>query len=922
MQVQPTLLLTTKLYRPPTNAHWIARPDLMDRLDAGLRHNLILLSAPPGFGKSTLVSQWLDKIEAATASSNQPLKSCWLSLDEGDNQLVQFLRYLIAAVRTCEPAACPTTLSLLGAAHLPGVDYLADLVVSELSVITIDLVLILDDYHLIRSDEVHRVIRHLLRYLPSQMHVVILARTDPPLHLGRLRMEQQITELRASDLRFTVEETRCFLDQRLGQTLDEDLVRLVHVRTEGWVTALQLSSSAIQHQTPHQFLDQFHGHNRLLVGYLVEEVMERIGEPLRDFMLSTALVDQFCAPLADALLADRLPMGSSQALIEQVEAHNLFIIPLDQTGDWLRYHDLFRDFLRHQLKRTASPARVAQLHQIASAWFAGMARLEDALRHALAAGDEDAAAELVFAQFHTMLERKHPGPTLTRWLSLFPAASIQTRPGLRLAQLWLSSFGIGPVIPLAQLANLEHQLQHDTTLTPARRQALQLDLKLLLGVLAYWNGEPQRAILMLRTTLDQLSPTHHFARTQVLIHLAAAQVCTGETGVAYTLLRAALAEAKAQQQAIQIILFGGLAILHLHAGNLTEVVNLATQAVTTMDEPHTAADWQGIGFVETWYSWAHYLLATVWYEQNNLALATHHWQRVEAMRYRANPSIFFSSLLGLALVAQAKGIVGEALAYAQAAHEFAAEMRRPALLERSTTFAVRLALLNGQVADAEYRTQEIKTAVNQGMQLEIELPALTRIQALLAVGTPTALTEGLAFATTCLHHAEAVHNTRQVIQICALQALFLHALQRTEEALEVLDRALALSELGGFIRTFTDLGAPMADLLRRLGATRGQSPRVKLLLASFPATRDPVERRALTTHYAKLYGITPLTPREIELLTLIRQRLSIDEIATQLVISSHTVKKHANNIYTKLGVRNRREAILKAETLSLLPPLN
>ncbi|MBX3009975.1 MAG: hypothetical protein KF832_00665 [Caldilineaceae bacterium] len=921
MQVQPTLLLTTKLYRPRTDAHWIARPELMARLDAGLRHNLILLSAPPGFGKSTLVSQWLDKGEAGSTPSSQPLKSCWLSLDAGDNQLVQFLRYLIAAVRTCEPGACPTTLSLLGSAHGPGVDYLANLVVSELSALTVELVLVLDDYHLIRSAEVHGVIRHLLRYLPSQLHIVILARTDPPLYLGRLRMERQITELRASDLRFTVEETRNFLTQRLGQALGEDVVRLVHTRTEGWVTALHLSSRAGQPQHPQQFLEQFHGHNRLLVNYLVEEVMERLGEPLREFVLSTALVERFCAPLADALLADRLPLGASQTLIAQVEAHNLFVIPLDQTGDWLRYHDLFRDFLRHQLKRTESPARVAQLHHSASTWFARMGLIEDALRHALAAGDEDAAAELVFAQFHAMLERQHPGPTLTRWLSFFPAALIQTRPGLRLVQLWLSSFGIGPVVPLAQLGNLESQLQHDTTLGSTRRQALLVDLHLLLGILAYWHGEPQRAILLLQTTLAQLAPTHYFARTQVLVHLAAAQFCTGERVVAYTLLRTALAEAKAQQQAIQIILFGGLAILHLHAGNLAEVVNLATQAVTTMDESY-AADWQGIGFVETWYSWAHYLLATVWYERNDLALAAHHWQCVEAMRYRANPAIFFSSLLGLALVAQAKGSVGKALAYAQAAHEFAAEIRRPALLEHAATFAVRLALLNGQGADAEYRTQEIKTAANQGTQLEIELPALTRIRALFAVGTPTALNAGLAFATTCLQHAEAVHNTRQVIQICALQALMLHALQRTEEAFAVLARALALGEPGSFVRTFIDLGRPMADLLRHLGATHGQSPRIKLLLASFPATREPAERRALTTQYAKLYGITPLTPRELELLGLIRQRLSIDEIATHLVISSHTVKKHTNNIYTKLGVRNRREAIAKAEALSLLPPLN
>jgi LuxR family maltose regulon positive regulatory protein len=374
MQAPPTLLLTTKLYRPRVDVNWPPRPTLLACLDAGLTHKLILLSAPPGFGKSTLVSQWLDNLGLGILdfglngahdhpkSNIRHLKSCWLSLDEGDNQLVQFLRYLIAAVRTCEPAACPNTQSLLGAPQLPGVGYLADILVSELNTLPVELVLVLDDYHLIRSDEVHGVMRHLLRYRPEQLHLVILSRSDPPLHLGRLRIEQQITELRAGDLRFAVEETRQFLDRRLGQSLDNAALNLLHARTEGWITALQLSSIALQGQDPQQFLATFRGNDRLLVGYLVEEVMAHLAEPLRDFLLCTALVDRFCASLADALLADRQPPDSSQALIAQVEAQNLFIIPLDQTGDWFRYHDLFRDFLRHQLKRSASPATLRRLH--------------------------------------------------------------------------------------------------------------------------------------------------------------------------------------------------------------------------------------------------------------------------------------------------------------------------------------------------------------------------------------------------------------------------------------------------------------------------------------------------------------------------------------------------------------------------------
>ncbi len=934
MPATPTLLLTTKLYRPRTDSNWVSRPALLTRLDAGLRHKLILLSAPPGFGKSTLVSQWLDQIGSKSAS-NAPVakrqRSCWLSLDEGDNQLVQFLRYLIAAVRTCAPTACPTTLSLLSAPQLPSVDYLADVVVSELSTLTVDhdhdhdhdLVLVLDDYHLIRANEVHQVMRHLLRYLPPHLHLVILSRTDPPLHLGRLRIAQQITELRAADLRFAVAETRQFMAQAMAlddAALDDAALTLLQARTEGWITALQLSSIALQRQDPRQFLRDFHGNDRLLVGYLVEEVMEQLAEPLRDFLLCTALVDRFCAPLADALLADRLPPGSSPALIAQLEAQNLFIIPLDQAGDWFRYHDLFRDFLRHQLQRTVQPTTLTRLHQRASSWYADRDLIENAIRHALAAGDESAAAELVITKLHLMLDRQIPATTLTVWLDLFPAETIQRQPGLQCAQLWLTTFGISSATPAMQLAEIETLIHADASLPAERRQAFVADLNLLGGIWAYYDSEPQRAIGLLQLALEQQAPTHLFARAQALIYLALAHTHTGAKTVGRTLLNSALAEAKTQQRPTLMILSGALAILQLQAGELAAATRTAQQTVAAMDEFGGRALWQGIGFTDMWYAWAHYVLGIIHYEQNDLVAATHHWQQVETMRFRTNPGAYHDTLLGLALIAQANDSPNKALAYTQAAREFAAAVRRPHALAISASFEVRLALYNGQITDALAQTQAIEISANQGTDFGVELPSMTRLRALLAVATPAAITEALALAVTCLHNAEKSHNTRQIVQICALHALILQSARRTEEAVAMLARALTLGEPGGFVRTFIEHGAPMAELLHLYGAERDHSSYAKQLLAAFPPAHDAAEQRALTTQYAKLYGITPLTPREIELLALIRERFTINEIAATLVISPNTVKKHANNIYTKLGVRNRREAVAKAEEVSLLPP--
>jgi len=923
MEASPILLLTTKLYRPAVGDHWVPRPALLARLDRGLAHKLILLSAPPGFGKSSLVSHWVDHLAAKAPLPPFPKpvpNSCWLTLDEGDNQLLQFLHYLVAAIRTCAPAACPTTHSLLSAAHLPSVDYLVTVVVSELSALAGELVLVLDNYHLIHAEAVQQVMRQLLRYLPSGLHLVILTRSDPPLHLGRLRLAQEITELRAGDLRFTAAETEHFFKRQLNRALNDETLTLLHERAEGWITALQLASIALQHQDPDTFLEEFRGSNRLLVRYLVEEVLAQLPEPMRQFLLRTALVSRFCAPLADTLLADCLPQGGSQALLAQAEAQNLFVIALDQTGEWMRYHDLFRDFLRYQLQRSESPETLVRLHRLASAWFGERGLIEEALHHALAAGDHTVATELLMNQLHPMLERQLPGPTLTRWLAFFPPALIETQPQLLLAQLWLSAFGIGPAMPLTQLAHIETMIRTEPALGTDERQLLLADLAMLRGIIAYWGGDPQRALALLQLALDQQPPTRQFVRAQILIHLAAAHTSIGETAVGRALLHTALAVEKTQRRPTLMLLLGGLAILHLHAGELADVIDIASQAVTAVDEIDGPTAWQGIGFVETWYAWAHYLLGMATYEQNDLATAAYHWQRVAAMRYRTNPSVYQGSLLGLALIAQASHALDEARAYAEDARAFVMEIRRPNLLAIAASFEVRLALLNGQTADAERRTQEIEAAASQGVAVGVELPPLTRIQALLAVATPAALTAALAFTTTCLYHAEQLHNTLQLAQLYARQALILHALGRTEEGLQVLAQALHLGEQCGLVRTFLDLGKPLAALLRHYEPAHSRSTYVRELLATFSTPADANDRNTLATYYAKAHGITPLTVREIELLRLIRQRLSLNEIAAVLSISVNTVKKHTNNIYTKLGVRNRREAVATAERLGVLPP--
>jgi LuxR family maltose regulon positive regulatory protein len=907
-KIELAQLVQTKLHRPQVGDDLVERPHLLARLDQGLSRKLILFSASAGFGKTTLASQWL-------ASRDKP--SAWLSLDAGDNHLAQFLRYLVAAVRTRAPQACPTIHSLLAAAELPNVDYLADVLLGDLSALASEWVLVLDDYHVIRSNDVHTLVRYLLRYKPPPLHVVILTRADPPLRLGRLRVEQQITEIRDSDLSFAPAETRAYLQRRLGKPLDEDVVKSLHARTDGWIVGLQLASISMQTEDPRQFLERFHGSDQLLAGYLMEEVLARRPRAVREFLLRTAIVDRFCPPLADVLLADSRTPSSSRATMAHLEARNLFVIPLDDEGTWYRYHDLFRDFLLQRLKHLWDEADLARLHQRASEWFAKEGLIDEALRHALAAGNEARAVELVETHLLPMMDQQFPVPVLERWLGLFSEHAIHAHPGLLLTQaiLWVFRWNYAFIPPL--LARSEALLKDDGVLSAERRQLLTAELDLMRGLLLYWQGEPQRASVHLQRALDNLPAAVEFARSQAIILLAAAYASSGQPEAGLALLRTALAEATAQQRPTLIIFLGALTVIQLYAGELAEAARTAEQLLTMADR--APEHWQGVGFVDLWRGWAHYFLGAVYYEWNELDAAAQHWRQVEALRYRTNPGAYHDSLVGLALIAQARNAPSEALAQAQAAREFAVESRSPFALALSDALETRLLLLGGKQADALRRSQAINTAVNEAPLFWLELPRQARLRALIAEATAASLAAALALAETCLRQAEDAHNTRQVIAILALQALALNASRRTVEAFRALERALALAEPGGFVRTFLDLGAPMAELLRAFEAERRRSRFFKRLLAAFAGEQSAAQRRALTAHYAKLQTVTPLTPRELELLTLLSQRLSIQEIAEALVISPNTVKRHTHSIYTKLGVRNRREAIARARELDLLP---
>lgn len=910
------VLLTTKLHRPGDDPVWVGRPRLLAQLDQGLRSQRILVSAPSGFGKTTLVGQWLTTIE----QGERGFKTAWLSLDEGDNRLAQFLRYLVAAVRGALPGACPTTKALLASHDLPQTTYLTDVLASELAALPAPLVLAIDDYHLISAPEVHALIDHLLRYLPPPLHLVILTRADPPLHLARLRVQRTLAEVRASDLRFDAEETGAFLARQLSRPLNNDLVQVLQARTEGWVGGLQLASIALQHEDPRHFLARFHGDDRLLSAYLLEEVLEQLPSELTVFLLRTAVLDRFCGPLAEILLDAGCPPGGGRAMLDELVTRNLFLVPLDNTGTWYRYHDLFRDFLHAQLHRREGPALLKELHRRAGAWLAEAGLIDDALLHLLAAGEQNAAANLVGQQLHRVLEHAVEYTALGGWLAHFPATSLEAHPDLLLAQAWQLAFRFDLAAVAARLARLDILPAADPAEPAERHQLRQADRDYLHGYVAYWRGDFPHAHALLQRAHACMPETHIFAYAHVVLHLALCTAQLGHPDTARALVRDALAASEARQKPTQLILLGALTILELTAANLSAAAQTLGRLLAVANAALAGSAWQEIGIVATWHAWAHCFLGQVAYERNDLAAARSHWEQIPARRYLANPRATHEALVGLALIAQIEGDDETAQAHADAARAFALETRNPLAAAVSAALETRLALLAGRHAEALRRSGELPLTISVSPAAVQELPPVTRLRALFADGTPASLTAALRLARSCLAQAEEAHNTRQVITLLALQALVLQAARRPEEATRALGQALALGEPAGFTRSFLDLGSPMAALLRAYSAGHPQAAYARRLLAAFAGAPGQASSAALSHVTPALTATTPLTPRELELLVLIDQRLTIQEIAERLVISTNTVKRHTSNIFAKLGAGNRREACARARDMGLVPP--
>ena len=925
------VLLATKLHVPGPRPGFVPRQRLVEALGEGLARGRVLVCAPAGFGKTALLAGW-------ARGAGRPV--AWLGLDGGDSDPARFWRYAVAALDRARPGLA----GRVGPLPSRSVEGLVTALINELAADPgpDEVLLVLDDYHLVDSGPVHESVAFLLENLPSGLRVVVSGRADPPLPLARLRARGQLAELRAADLRFTGEEAAALLREAIGADLSGPTVAALTARTEGWAAGLQLAGLSLRgHADAAGFAAAFSGSHRFVLDYLADEVLERQDEQVRAFLLETSVLDRLTGELCDAVTG----RPGSQVILEQIERAGLFLVPLDEVRGWWRYHHLFADLLRARLQ-SEQPARVQALHRAAAAWCEEHDLADDAVRHALAAGDAAWAARLVERHVETLLGRSE-GATLRRWLSALPAESVCDRPRLWLAQAYGAAQGF-------QLESLEALLDDaerafavsgdEPYEDPTGRAASVLanvpaGIAFLRGSLARLRGDAASAVGYNRQALAKLGDDEWLMHSHVRWNLAAADWLAGRLGPAERGLAEVLAELRAAGEAVrraggeptQVFraveggagFFAGFLAMRVcydlgqvqrARGNLDAAQATYRHALGTADEssqpPHL-----GI---------AHVGLAQILYERNELAAALDHATRgVTLCRQLAfTPPL----ATGLAVVARIRHAHGDAAAAQEAMMEAGQAGLSPqvaALLGPVPSLRARLLLAQGDVgAAAEWATAG-GLSPDDVPDYPREPAYMVLARVLLAQHEPG---PALTLLQRLLDAAASQGRADSIIEIQALRALALAARGNHGSARDALTEALALACPQGYVRVFGDEGAPMRALLAQLPAARpsqqhparGMRPGYLsvLLRACGQTDTTPPQRRAA----AAPPGLAePLTGRELEVLRLIAAGRSNQRIARDLVVALDTVKKHVTHVLGKLGAANRTEAVARARDLGLIP---
>ncbi len=894
-------LLTTKLQIPRRRRGLVPRRRLSERLKRGSEAVLTLVSAPAGFGKTTLLTEWLACTDGSTV---------WLSLDERDNDPVVFWTYLITALRTATGEAGSGALALLQEPHA-SLDQVLATLVNELDAVPDDVILVLDDYHVVTAREVNERVAFLLEHLPQNIHLVIATRADPALPLARLRARGELVEVRADDLRFTAEEVATYLDGAMGPALTAEHVAALEARTEGWIAALQLAVLSMQGRDDVAgFIAGFAGDDRYIVDYLVEEVLQRQPGDVRTFLLQTSVLHRLSGPLCDAVTG----RDGGTAMLEALDRANLFLVPLDDRRHWYRYHHLFADVLHARLL-AEQPDRVPELHRRASAWYEQSDEPSEAIHHALAARDHARAADLVELAIPSLVQARQEA-TLRNWMRALPVELFATRPVLSVGY-------VGALMSTGDVEGVEARLQDAerclaTTGAPAADVVVVDDLafRRLPGQIAMYragqaliSGEVAASMTHARRALTLAGPDDHLGRGGPSALLGLAYWTAGDLESAYRWYAdgmAALAEGGYGPDVI-----GGaitLADILIVQGRLRDALSLYQRGLARAEE--TAPPLRGAADM-------HVGMSELLVERDDLDAAENHLRRSQELGEHAGlPKNPYRRRVAMARIQQLHGDVDGALALLDEAErwynsDYSPDVR-PIPAVRARTF-----LAGDRLGEALDWARQRGLSADDDLDYVREFEHITLARVLLARWSAerqgVSLREATALLQRLLRAAEEGKRTGSVIEILMLQALAAQARGDVTAALGPVERALALAEPEGYVRTFVDEGPQLATLLKALAEDgRAGAYAARLGAALTPGNEGIPLQRGL---------VEPLSVRELEVLRLLGTDLDGPAIARRLFLSLNTVRTHTRNIYAKLGVNSRRAAVRRATDLDLLSAL-
>ncbi len=896
-----TPLLLTKLHLPRPRAQLVPRSHLVERLQQGVAGALTLVSAPAGFGKTTLLAQW-------RASTRAPV--AWLSLEPEDNEPTRFLTYLIAALQTLDPHLGASAFALLRLPQPAEPETVLALLANDLMHWQGEaFALVLDDYHVVEAPPIHRALTFLLEHLPPQMHLIIATRSDPPLPLARLRARGQLTELRAAELRFRAAEAGAFLEEVMGLHLPPQDVVTLQSRTEGWIAGLQLAALSLQGRPDVSgFLPAFTGSHRFVLDYLSEEVLSRQPALVQTFLLQTSILSRLSGSLCEAVTG----LEESQAMLGALDRANLFVAALDDEREWYRYHHLFADLLRSRLHQTM-PALVPELHRRASTWYEHHDLISEAVHHARLSPDLERTIRLIEQHTHSLALRGQAHMVLN-WLHTLPDGLVRTHPRLCFSQALLLMFTGQLAEALLRLQEAEQSASH---ITPAdEAQAFLNQVATVQAYILFFQGDLASSVALAEQASDQLVERPVQVRKAANMIAAHRLLVSGDVrhvGEQHVARLASPHEALSDVFAMDVFVY--LASNLLQARLLRLQGRLRRAAATFEQMAQVQAGQEGI-LIHPGYCFG---LGELCYEWNDLDAAERLLEQgIEVLR---GPLTLAADSIAqgyatLARLHQARNKNTSALALVEAFAQLAgARQFAPAQLAFASAVRAQLELMQGHLAAAVRWTEASGLSAEDEMAYPREREYLTFARVRIGQGhlDPAGpfLSEALRLLERLREDAEAKARLGSTLEILILQALAFSAQGKGTEALTVLQRALTLAEPEGYIRLFVDEGAPMVTLLLQAHA-RGILPSyVATLLA---ACSVHVESAPLRTSPL----VEPLTERELEVLRLLVAGLSNQAIAQELIVTVGTVKRHINSIYGKLAVNSRTQAVDRAHTLQLL----